>query len=315
MKKISILTILKRIVSVILGSVSAIFLFLPSSDLITGADRNLHTILFAAMFFALLLFFILWNISKSKYVYLLLLALILAIPATSSYGEYEIRVSRENWAAMLAEMDAEREAQREQAAAEQEAQRIRAEAERQVLRDAMDTVMYVDVWGGLGVWSEPMPRVERTIGRLPYRSEVRLSRNHEHMVRNWRVGDWMVFVAQGDVEGWVPYSRLVETIEFESILGHWRQEGDWFILWSFSADGSFSTGDETGGRWGTFELEDDNQMMLTFDYHPLVNFNDIPDPENFVLQRFFYTQEAEIIFVNTDRRILQFDGYQIALFR
>ena len=296
--------ILKIIVSIIFVIGLAFCLYVLVTDSIVFNFKNCGRIqdmafyfIWFAMLASWLLFFILWNIIKSKRVYALLFVPLLGLAASILYIWGADYIHARHALVREAEWHAAQEAERDRVEAERSRIEAQRQAERQARLDRMDAVMYVSLWDGVAVLNEPGGR---RIETLPYRAAVKLSRDEAHMVRPR--SDWMVFIAHEDIEGWVAYRNLTETIEFESIVGFWEEEGSGDV-WRFDSDGGFFV--RWGGR-GSYELFGDNRIILTFDRPPsgfaLLLGNQSPEAS---AGRRLY-MEAEVIFVDKDKRILRF---------
>ena len=296
--------ILKRIVSIIFVIGIAFLLYVLVIDFIVFSSRNggsaqvmALSFFWLAMLASWLLFFILWNIIKSKRVYALLFVPLLGFGASILYTWGVDHIHERRALVREAESRAAREAERDRIEAERQ-------AEQQARLDRMDAVMYVSIWDGVAVWNEPGGSRFET---LPYRAAVKLSRDEAHMVR--ARGEWMVFIAHEEIEGWVAYRDLTETIEFESIVGFWEEEGSGTV-WRFDSDGGFFA------RWdgrGSYELFGDNRIILTFDRPPsgLAVLLGSQSPEASADRRLH--MEAGVIFVDEDKRILRFADRVISI--
>ena len=325
MERAKILTILKRTVSVILGLLSAfalfyIFIHVARWHTITAADIRLLLILVIPLV-SLVSFSILWNIIKQKRVYALLLVPLLGIGAFILNGVIETQIRRARWEAVQASRAAE-QAQRAQEVervrqeaerARAEAERVRIEAEQQAKIELMDTVLYTNGFPELTLWAAPTGgwANRRAVGTVPYRTEVSLSRDQDAMVNSSWGGGLMVFVAREDVRGWVFYSQLTETIESESLLGYWEEEGTGDV-WRFESDGNFAI---RWGRWGsargTYERVGDNRIIFTFARHGgLEGLLGIHFESSF---RRRFSMEAELFVVDEDKRILRLSNRVVSI--
>ena len=310
------LAIIKRIVSIIFGSIS-VYLLISILYFLIFSDTHPRFSDFALVIglVSIVLFFILWNLIRSKLVYLFIIAIagsITIITVEERRRQHELQELRmadnERRIARSIQQQAEREPEGDRVIAE----RAQMEVEREARRARADTIMYVASPFGLSVRDTPS-HSGRVILSLSYATEVKISMQDKVTAINDE--EW-VFILAENIEGWVLYHHITETIIPESILGLWYQARD--ITWNFYSNNNFSQDCWATGweRSGTFELDGNNRIVLTFDYFEFRgNMLDRLDLLDVVPQRFFYIREAEIYFSNIRKTILKFDDHKIILRR